>query len=182
MRREVVLVRAADRNREDAVASHGEQHAGTGVQAGERQSEEADHRADGNQDAHPFDAEVLAERGKRRVELIERRDVAGQRVGLDVGDEDEEGARQQQAGDDGAGNRLQRILRLFAERRGAFETDKAEDRDYNAQADVLQAVARGGMPLRVIDDAGLSPAPETPASRSAPPRCLQTRASGSSRT
>ena len=46
------------------------------------------------------------------------------------------------------------VLRLFAERRGALEADQAEDRHHDAQADVFQAVARGGMPLRGIDDAG----------------------------
>jgi hypothetical protein len=81
------------------------------------------------------DAEVLAERGERRVKLVERRIVVGQRVGFDVGDEDEKRAGEQQAGDDGAGNGDQRLLGFFAERGGAFKADAAEDGDDHTQAE-----------------------------------------------
>ena len=128
MRREVVLVAASHGDREDAVAGHREDDSRARVQAGHGQGEEAGHGADFDDDAHPAHAQVLAEGGQRSGELVERGIVVGQSVGFHIGDEDEECAGDQQAGDDRAGDGDQRLLGLFAERGGTFEADAAEDR------------------------------------------------------
>ena len=61
--------------------------------------------------------------------------IAADAENLHVSYEHEKGAGEDKTDHDGARYRLQRVLCFIAECGGAFEPDKTEDRDHNAETD-----------------------------------------------
>ena len=130
----VARVRRAERFVGEAVVRHQQQDTRGGGDARERSGEQADERADIDEDSEEGDAAYFGEyvhRSGARAEILSCR---AQAQDFGVGADGEDGSSEEGTLNYRAGNGLQGIARFGAERGGAFKSDKTEEREDQAKA------------------------------------------------